>query len=97
MAPKRPSSPNAGTNGTSGKAATTSDRERVSRTDGELDERGEFEDAWEDEYELEEVQSNTDETEGDDDYVEGLNGDEATGMENGVHGEEGSACKEAHQ
>merc|ERR1711939_877454 len=61
MPPKSPSSPGPVANGAGGgKVAATSTRDRAAMrdlADGAHDERGEFEDAWEDEFEEEDVQS----------------------------------------
>ena len=95
MAPKRPLSPDLGSNGSSIKSATPFSRGRASKTGGtDFDERGEFEDAWEDEFEQEDVQSNRDEAEGDYEDIEGLNGDVDLGMEHEVSGEEGTLFAE---
>jgi len=93
MPPKRPSSPGPVANGAGGgKVAATSTRDRAAMrdlADGAHDERGEFEDAWEDEFEEEDVQSDDEEQDDDDDDddVEGVIRGGDTGMEDGVNGE----------
>lgn len=92
MAPKRPSSPGPAANG-SKVATTSSNRERRTGAgeDG-LDERGEFEDAWEDEYEEEDVLSNDEDEEDEDMLEDGVDGvirggkSAETGMEKDVNG-----------
>jgi len=91
MPPKRPSSPGPVANGAGGgKVAATSTRDRAAMrdlADGAHDERGEFEDAWEDEFEEEDVQSDDEEQDDDDDDddVEGVIRGGDTGMEDGVN------------
>lgn len=83
MPPKRPSSPS-GDGDSSFKAPANAQRERGGRAEDGLDERGEFEDQWEDEFEEEEVDFDNQEDDDDDDSH--LGESRETGMEGDVNG-----------
>lgn len=84
MAPKRAQSPSRD----AGSKSTTTPS-RLERSGEEVDERGEFEDAWEDEFEKEDIQSGDEDDDHDDGagHLEGVNGDKDTGMEEDLDGE----------
>jgi ribosome assembly protein RRB1 len=84
MPPKRPSSPE-GDGDSSFKAPANTQRERSGRAADGIDERGEFEDQWEDEFEEEEVDFDNEEDDDDDDSH--LGGSRETGMEGDVDGQ----------
>lgn len=95
MAPKRPSSPGP-TSSAAAKSPANENRQRrggaaaADGGDNHVDERGEFEDAWEDEFEEEDVEEgeSDSEDEGDDGEEGGMSRREAreTGMEGDVSG-----------
>lgn len=96
MPPKRPSSPVDGSSSNTAKSpATAASRERRAGNgnhDADVDERGEFEDAWEDEFEDEEIDSGDEDEDADsDDDVDGQQGgmgkNRVTGMEDDVDGQ----------
>ena len=84
MPPKRPSSPS-GDADSSFKAPANAQRERSSRAEDGVDERGEFEDQWEDEFEEEDIAYDNMSDEDDDDSHLGESAE--TGMEGDVDGE----------
>lgn len=96
MPPKRPSSPANGSssNGTAKSPATAASRDRragvSSSNDAELDERGEFEDAWEDEFEEEEIESGDDDADEDSETEATMGKNRVTGMEDDVDGQSGA-------
>lgn len=92
MPPKRPSSPVNGSNSNAKSPATAASRERragngapaAADNSADIDERGEFEDAWDDEFEEEDILSGEEDEDSDEDGMEG--GNRVTGMEDGVDG-----------
>jgi ribosome assembly protein RRB1 len=89
MAPKRPSSPTLGpSDGAASKVTANAQRERGGRAEGGIDERGEFEDQWEDEFEEEDVDFDNQEDDDDDDDEDDSHMGESreTGMEGDVDG-----------
>lgn len=82
MPPKRPSSPSRDGD-SSFKSPANAQRERSTRAEDGIDERGEFEDQWEDEFEEEDIAYDNMSDEDDDSH---LGESRETGMEGDVDG-----------
>lgn len=93
MPSKRPSSPTGGSEANGAASVSVPPnamRDKRGRAEEGLDERGEFEDQWDDEFEEEDVQYNGEDSDDDDD--DGMDGaSRETGMEGDVDGESAPA------